>query len=77
MIVAAIVGVVVGYGLALVRERSRLRECERDCAALREYRRQRIHQDLTILMLYRDNDKLARQVVLQARCDDTRSQAEL
>ena len=75
MIVAAVVGVVVGYGLALWRESRRVRICEKDCHALREYRRARLQQDVTISHLFQTNDRLARMIVLQDACERTRLHA--
>jgi len=75
MIVAAIVGIVVGYGLALWRESRRTRLCERDCATLRQMRQQQVVQDLTLVELFQANGRLAEMLTLQNACDRTRLEA--
>lgn len=73
LVAAGILGIVVGYGLALWREQHRVRNCERDCSALREYCRRLLRSDQQVTMLFLQNERLARQLVLQAACDKTRS----
>jgi hypothetical protein len=73
LVAAGVLGVVVGYGLALIRDAVRTRDCAHDCATLRWMLRQRAEQDLTIGALFRETEKLARQLVLQAKVDATRN----
>jgi len=73
LVAAGVLGVVVGYGLALLREFFRIRECEEDCAVLRQMRREQHDQDRVVGALYHQTEKLARLLVLQAKVDATRN----
>jgi len=76
LVAAGVIGIVVGYGLCLWRESRRVRDCERDCHALREHIKTRLHQDLTIYHLYAANERLARMIALRNACEKTRLDAE-
>jgi len=77
MIVGLILGVVLGYGLAVWREWWRRDEsCAASCAIVREHLRTRIHQDMQLAQLFAATERLARQLVLQAACDKTRLDTE-
>jgi len=77
MIVGLILGVVLGYGLALLRDWWRRDEsCAASCAIVREHLRTRIHQDMQLAQLFAATERLARQLVLQAACDKTRMNTE-
>lgn len=71
-LVAGILGIVVGYGLAQIRELLRVRDCETDCVAMRILLRQRIEQDKLIGSLFAETETLARRIVLQERLAETR-----
>lgn len=71
-LIAAMLGLVVGYGLALLRDFFRVRSCERDCAALRTLLRQRDESDIRFAELLVTTDRMARRLVLQERLDARR-----
>lgn len=75
VIVALIVGLVLGYGLSSLLEYWRVKDCERECAALQRLYRQRTEQDLQIAALFATAERMARQIVLQDKVDATRNSA--
>jgi hypothetical protein len=66
-----LMGMGVGLAIGLRVSRPRPDECPYECPTVRRYRLIREESDAVIGSLFAETERLARQLVLQSRCDET------